>query len=236
MEISVYQFIEGARKAEGLTVIIDVFRAFSVACYVIENGAEEIYPVGDIETAYRLKKDHPDYILMGERGGRIQEGFDYGNSPTQIQHIDLTGKSVVHTTSAGTQGIVNAVNAEERITGSFVNIQAIIDYIRKKNPQKVSLVCMGWEGQELADEDTLCAEYIKNALEGRANEFSDIVQFLRERSKTGRFLDLNGESTAPASDFDLCLSLDRFDFVLKVEASSDGLLHLQKIPVLSDMR
>lgn len=231
MEINIYQFIEGARKAEGLTVIIDVFRAFSVACYVIENGAEKIIPVGDIETAYQLKTEHPEYILMGERGGRIQQGFDYGNSPSQIQNMDFIGKTVVHTTSAGTQGIVNAVNAEERITGSFVNIQAIIDYIRMKNPQKVSLVCMGWEGHQPADEDTLCAEYMKNALEGRTNDFSDIVKFLREESRTGRFLDLSGESTAPASDFDLCLSLDRFNFVLKVEeeASPNGLLHLRKI-------
>ncbi|MEB3102575.1 2-phosphosulfolactate phosphatase [Ferviditalea candida] len=233
MEISIYQFIEGAKKAQGLTVIIDVFRAFSVACYVVENGAKDIIPVGDLQTAYRLKSKHPEYILMGERGGRIQEGFDYGNSPTQVQHLDFKGKTVVHTTSAGTQGIVNAVNAEERITGSFVNIQAIIDYIRKQNPQKVSLVCMGWEGHEHADEDTLCAEYIKNALEGKTNDFSEIVHFLREESKTGRFLDLKGESTAPASDFDLCLSLDRFNFVLKVETepASNGLLHLRKIPV-----
>jgi 2-phosphosulfolactate phosphatase len=36
MEIEILEFAEGARKARGLTVIIDVFRAFSVACYAID--------------------------------------------------------------------------------------------------------------------------------------------------------------------------------------------------------
>ena len=34
MEIRILELIEGAKKAEGLTVIIDVFRAFSLECYL----------------------------------------------------------------------------------------------------------------------------------------------------------------------------------------------------------
>ena len=32
MKISICHLIEGAKKADGLTVIIDVFRAFSLEC------------------------------------------------------------------------------------------------------------------------------------------------------------------------------------------------------------
>ncbi|WP_274361262.1 2-phosphosulfolactate phosphatase [Paenibacillus thermotolerans] len=235
MEINILQLIEGAREARGLTVIIDVFRAFSVACYVSANGVENMIPVGRIEEAYRLKEEHPDYILMGERGGVIQPGFDYGNSPKHAEHVDFTGKTVVHTTSAGTQGIVNAVHADEIVTGSFVNAGAIVEYIRRRKPEQVSLVCMGWNGTEHADEDTLCAEYIKNALEGKENRFDEIVRYLREESRTGSFLDVRGEASelsAPREDFDLCLQLDRFSFVLKVERDDDGTLSLRKIPIL----
>lgn len=233
MNISILQLIEGSRTAIGLTVIIDVFRAFSVACYVTANGVEELIPVGNIETAYRLKKDYPEYILMGERGGIIQPGFDYGNSPSHIESVNFTGKTVVHTTSAGTQGIVNAVHADEIITGSFVNVQAIIEYIRMRNPESVSLVCMGWEGTEEADEDTLCAQYIKNALEGKPNDFEDMVRYLRDESKTGKFLDVKGEASVPSEDVDLCLSLDHFNFVLKVESYGGSLLHLRKIELMN---
>lgn len=231
MEINIYQLIEGARKATGLTVVIDVFRAFSLACYVTANGVKDLIPVGDIDAAYRLKEQNPDFLLIGERGGIIQPGFDYGNSPYSITNVDFTGKTVVHTTSAGTQGIANALNADEIITGSFVNAQAIIDYIRMKNPARVSLVCMGWAGEEPADEDTLLAEYVRDVLESKRVDFSAIVRYLRNESKTGSFLDTQDAASAPPQDFDLCLDLNRFDFVLRVEPYKDSLVRLQRIEI-----
>lgn len=216
MDICMLELIEGAKQAKGLTVIIDVFRAFSTACYAMDRGAERILPVGAIEEAYSLKEAHPDWVLMGERGGVVQPGFDYGNSPSQLLGADLTGKTIVHTTSAGTQGIVQATGADEIITGSFVNAGAIVDYIHKANPQVVSLVAMGFGGVEPADEDRLCAEYLRNVLLGEPVDFAAIYHFMANDSKTGGFLDLQAEASAPKGDFDLCLQLDRFDFVLRV--------------------
>ena len=46
MNIQILQLIEGAKAARGLTVIIDVFRAFSVEAYLFAQGAEMIIPVG----------------------------------------------------------------------------------------------------------------------------------------------------------------------------------------------
>jgi len=45
---------------------------------------------------------------MGERKGKKLPGFDYGNSPTEIQAIDFSGKTVIQTTSAGTRGFADA--------------------------------------------------------------------------------------------------------------------------------
>ena len=143
MQIKILDLIEGAKQARGLTVIIDVFRAFSTACYVVRNGARQIIPVGDIDLAYKLRDKNPDYILMGERKGKMLPGFDYGNSPTEIQTVDFSGKTVIQTTSAGTQGFANAKDADELISGSLVNAEAIVSYIKKKSPEEVSLVCMG---------------------------------------------------------------------------------------------
>lgn len=229
MNIEILQLIEGAKKAKGLAVIIDVFRAFSVACYIMDQGADRIIPVADIKEAYRLKKENPNFILVGEREGRIQPGFDFGNSPTQLEAQDLKGKTIVHTTSAGTQGVIHAKNASEVITGSFVNADAIIKYIQKVNPAYVSLVCMGMGGMKEADEDMLCGTYIKNALEGKENNFDHMVDFLKLQSKTGSFLDIkDGDASAPKEDFDKCLSLNRFSFVLKAEKDGD-LVSFRKI-------
>jgi phosphosulfolactate phosphohydrolase-like enzyme len=42
MKIEILEFVEGAQRAEGVTVIIDVFRAFSVACYIFDAGAVKL--------------------------------------------------------------------------------------------------------------------------------------------------------------------------------------------------
>ncbi|NOR73642.1 MAG: 2-phosphosulfolactate phosphatase [Draconibacterium sp.] len=227
MEIKILQLLDGAKAANGLTVIIDVFRAFSTACYAFEAGIIKSYPVGDIEIAYQLKDNNPNYILVGERNEQKPSGFDFGNSPSQLLNGKLDGKTMVHSTSSGTQGIANATNADEIITGSFVNAAAIVRYIQAKNPKIVSLVCMGYACEYPTDEDTLCAEFIKNELEQKPNNFTEMVEIMRNGSGA-RFFDLEKQSWSPEKDFELCLNLNRFDFVLKVE-KEDNLNYFKRI-------
>lgn len=227
MDIKILQLLDGAKNSRGLTVIIDVFRAFSTACYAFDGGINCIFPVGDLNSAFLMKKQNPEYILVGERNEQKPEGFDFGNSPSQLLKGDLNGKTMVHTTSSGTQGIANATHADEILTGSFVNARAIVNYIRAKKPNEVSLVCMGYSCQYPTDEDTLLAEYIKNELEGKPNDFQAMVEQIR-KGDGARFFAPEKQEWAPAEDFDLCLSLNRFDFVLKVE-KQDGVNYLRKI-------
>jgi len=229
MNITILQLIDGARAAKGLTVIIDVFRAFSTVCYAVDQGINKIYPIGDIELALRLKKEHPDYILVGERNEQKPEGFDFGNSPSHIICENIEAKTMIHTTSSGTQGIVNATGADEIITGSFVNAGAIIRYIKEKKPKNVSLVCMGYACQYPTDEDTWCANYIKNELEGNSNDFVAMIEQIR-KGDGARFFDPAKQEWSPENDFKLCLDLNRFDFVLKVEQEGE-LNYLRKIEI-----
>lgn len=230
MKVQTYQLIEGAKEARGLTVVIDVFRAFTVACYAYAGGAEDIITVGRLEDAYKIKEFHPDYILIGERHGRIQPDFNYGNSPAQIENIDFTGKTIIHTTSAGTQGIVNAVRADEIITGSFVNARAVARYIGDKNPENVSLVCMGDEGVKKNQEDNFCAQYIISLLKNTPFD----LEATEEALKTGsgkRFFDARNSDWCPEGDFHMAMKFNRFDFVLRAEKCKDGFIHLKKLPL-----
>lgn len=220
MQIEILQIISGAKKAKGLTVIIDVFRAFSTACYMIDAGAVRIIPVEHVEEAFKLKSVMDGAVLMGERRERKVEGFDFGNSPSHILGQDFTGRTAIMTTSSGTRGIANARLADEIITGSFVNANAVISYIRKKNPAEVSLVCMGYEGHTPTQEDTFFAEYVRDSLLGKQVDF----KLMKETLRTGdgaRLLDPANHEWSPSTDFDLCLDLDRFDFVLTVEKGAE---------------
>ncbi len=215
MEIEILQLTEGAKRASGTTVIIDVFRAFSTACYLIAAGAERIIPVEQVEEAMKMKALFPEAILIGERQERKVSGFDFGNSPSHIQAKDLKGKTIIMTTSSGTKGLMNAASASEILTGSFVNASAIVRYIRAKNPVRVSLVCMGYEGVRPTQEDTFFAEYIKAKLQDDPTDFDRIKSLLRE-GDGARLLDPANHEFSPASDFDLCLALDSFNFVLQL--------------------
>ncbi len=224
MKVEILELIEGARRAKGLTVIIDVFRAMTVEAYIIQNGAVDLIPMGSLDDAYAYREMHPGTILVGEREGKKCPGFDFGNSPSQVKDVDFSGKVVVHTTSAGTQGIANAIHATEIITGSFVNAKAIADYIKMKNPENVSLVCMGLAGLESTREDTLCAEYIQSLIEGTSFDLTKGIEECR-RTSGAKFFDPTTQEIFPEADFGLSLKTDVFDFVLSVEKGADGLMH-----------
>lgn len=230
MNIKILQLIEGARQATGLAVIIDVFRAFTVEAYLVNNGVQKLIAVGDKQIAYDYKEKNKDCILIGERRGIMLDGFNYGNSPSQIEKINFTGKTVVHTTSSGTQGIANAQNANEILTGSLVNAKAIAEYIKMQNPEDVSLVCMGNGGESEAREDTLCAEYIKSLLEGKNPNLDKEIEDLKNIAGK-RFFDSNLQEIFPKRDFYLSTELNKFNFVLKVEKDDDGLNYVRKIEV-----
>ena len=216
MEIRILEYLEGARKATGLTVIIDVFRAFTVGCYVVNNGAEKIIAVADVEVAFQLQRENPGCILMGERNERKVQGFDYGNSPTHIENVDFTGKTIVQTTSAGTRGLVQAMGTDEILTGSLVNADAVVAYIKQKSPPTVSLVAMGYAGRLPADEDRLCAKYIQDRLMGNKQDMENAIVELKEGSGK-RFFDPQNINHSPPNDFFLCTQIGIFDFVLRAE-------------------
>ena len=230
MNIEITEFVEGARHSKGLTVIIDVFRAFSVECYAIESGAAKIIAAGEVADAVELKKRYMKAVLVGERDEKKIKGFDYGNSPTEIIKADLTGKIVIHTTSAGTNGLVNAVNADAIVAGSFVNASAVVRYIVTAAPEHVSLVAMGYRARESAEEDLLCAEYIESLITRRNGNFETRIANLRITSGKRFFIPENIDFSPP-TDFFLCTMTNRFNFVLKAEKRFDGNFDMERIDI-----
>jgi 2-phosphosulfolactate phosphatase len=228
MKVEIVEFVEGARNAKGVAVIIDVFRAFSVACYAIDAGAVRIIATSEVSEAFRLKNVYKNSVLVGERDEKKIEGFDYGNSPTEIIKADLSGKTVIQTTTAGTNGLMNATNADAVLTGSLVNLGAIIKYIKMINPEQVTLVAMGYRAENSAEEDILCAEMIAAELNNEKFVPCTRINGLQNGSGSRFFIPENLDFSPP-TDFFLCTILNRFDFVLKATRRFDGNIDLMKI-------
>ena len=234
MRIQILELIEGAKYAEGLTVIIDVFRAFTTECYAFAGGALLSYPIGTMEEAFAMKKEDPNRILLGERGGARVEGCDLGNSPYDAEQMDFSGREIVHSTSAGTQGIVRAdqAGAAPILAGALVNAKATAAYIKKRNPEHVTLVAMGNAGVSSAPEDVLCARYIRSLLLEEAGETFDLcreLEWLRHHGAE-KFFDPELREIFPPEDYPLSVSVNRFPFVL-LAGKEKGRLCLRRVDV-----
>jgi len=209
VNVRIARFLGGAREATGHAVIVDVFRAFTTAAFCVAAGAREIVLVSDHEQALELKRDDPSLFLTGEIDGRPIRGFDVGNSPSAILHLDLTGRRVVQRTSAGTQGVNAATAAREILLGSFVVAEATVRYLRAR-AQEVTVVAMGHAAAETADEDEACARYIASRLVDRPVDIAALLASLWEDEGP------NWPDWFPRRDAELACEVDRFAFALPV--------------------
>jgi len=231
MQIEVVDHVAGAARARGIALVIDVFRAFTVAPHAMAAGASRILPVGAIEDALALRAVMPDAVLVGERHARRLPGFDAGNSPTEILAVGVKGRPVVHTTHAGTQGLVNATDADEVLAASLVNVSALARYVRSRNPRHVTIVRMGHEARERCAEDDLCAEALVSLFEGGKPPTTEQARDrLRDAPAAVKFFDPEAD-WAPRTDFDYCTEVDRFHFVLRLRTGQDGRRELERVDV-----
>ena len=208
-----------ASEAVGVAVIIDIFRAASTEAYILNNNARYILPVGTIEEALLLKEENPSYVLIGENDGLKPDGFQYGNSPFEVLNVDFTGKVIIHRSTAGTKGVIAAKDCDEIIFGSFVTAKSIFNYIKAKNPEIVSIVAM--DGKDT--EDDMFAQYLASSLNNKSTNFEQILYKLKEHLASQRFLD-ETNTAFPKEDFDLCLDIDRFDFICKIQKEGGNLI------------
>ena len=126
-----------------IVVIVDLLRATSVISTAFECGVKSVIPVTTPEEALAYKNIE-DHIIAAERNTLRLEGFDYGNSPYHYINADVNGKTLVLTTTNGTKAI-HLAKAHKVITASFVNIDAVTNYLVKEN-QDVIVFCSGWKG------------------------------------------------------------------------------------------
>lgn len=208
--------IQGAKNADGLVVVIDILRAATVEAYLFSMGVTSIIPVSTPEEAFLLKRQHPDYILVGENYGIKIEGFDYGNSPTELLKADLKNKVVVHRSTRGTQGLVNATKASGLIFGSFVICSAIVSYVNKKKIKKVSIVAMD-------EEDSLFSDYLEKSLLGEKTNINRVKEALYSHPNVKYYFDTQ-KKAFPWSDIDLALQVNKFNFVCLVKRRNNTLI------------
>lgn len=134
-------------------VVVDVLRSTSAICTAFANGAEAVIPVPSVEEA-KIYKDK-GYLVAAERDGIKLDFADFGNSPFNFTPENVRGKVLVYSTTNGTQAIANSGGVSV-IIGSFLNLQAVSQWVENSHQGDLLVYCAGWKGK-FCLEDTLFA-------------------------------------------------------------------------------
>ncbi|NHJ05186.1 MAG: hypothetical protein EAX90_10200 [Candidatus Heimdallarchaeota archaeon] len=155
MEIVLKGNSEGAAYAvsnKALAIIVDTLRASTTIPIMMLRGIKEIFVTKEVSDA-RLAANELNMLLIGERGCLKLEGFDFGNSPTEMNAIQsFTKSSVSFTSSTGARIIVESIGSECIIVGSPINaksvVEAILDFkqIGKLKSNKIIIIPAFTEG------------------------------------------------------------------------------------------
>lgn len=125
-----------------VTVVADILRATTSICAAFDHGVEKIIPVSGLEEARKMKDN--GFFVACERNGEVLDFADIGNSASDFIRDDLKGKSVVFSTTNGTKTINMARDAQEVLVGSFVNLQALTEYLINTS-KNVVIFCAAWK-------------------------------------------------------------------------------------------
>jgi 2-phosphosulfolactate phosphatase len=180
------------RDDESIVVIIDILRATSAICTAFEHGAEKVIPVATIEEAMEYKKQ--GYLVGAERDAIAVEGFDFGNSPYSYMRDTVQGKTIVISTTNGTQALEAAKGAYKIVIGSFLNISALANWLVKEN-RNVLLLCSGWKNK-FNLEDALFAGAMTEMLKTLSDDFKLgdaclALKYLYQQARTEPYKFLN---------------------------------------------
>jgi 2-phosphosulfolactate phosphatase len=222
MKVQLDSLLEGARKARGTVIIIDVFRAFTTASVAFARGAEKIVLVAEVDEALELRRRGKGDLCMGEVAGMRPEGFDLGNSPYEVSTADVRGKTLIQSTRAGTVGVSAAQKARRLYASSLVCARATAEAVLRSRPALVTIVAMGAEGVTRTDEDELCALYIRNLLEGRSPDRDAVRALVLAGADSQRFDDPALPHYHP-KDREIALGIDSVPFAIRVRRRA-GLL------------
>jgi 2-phosphosulfolactate phosphatase len=222
MEIRIESLLEGARRARGAVVIIDVFRAFTTAAVALSRGASRIVMVAKPDEALALRGKGVGEVCVGEVDGKRPAGFDFGNSPYDIARAPLKDMVVIQSTRAGTVGVEAATGATAIYAGSLVTAKATAQAILSEAPPLVTLVAMGYNAQVRTDEDELCALYLRNLLQGRQPDTQAIRTLVLQSGELARLAALDPPHSYP-QDVDMALEIDEYDFAIRI-VRQDNLL------------
>lgn len=137
-----------------VSIMVDALRASSTITLALDNF-EEVIPCFTPEEAFKIASETGG-ILAGERNGAKIEGFDIGNSPSEIRKMKPDLKTLILTTSNGTR-ILKDMNSTV-LVGSFINAKAVAKKAIELADNEIDIVMAGIKGEFAVEDFLACGE------------------------------------------------------------------------------
>jgi 2-phosphosulfolactate phosphatase len=228
-----------------VAVVIDVLRATTSLATMFNRGLAEAIVVEEIAGARKLAAEHPGWLLCGEEHSLPPEGFDYGNSPSEFDQLDLKGKRAVLVTGNGTKALARAAGCPVVLAGALVNLRAVVTAAYREAAEReldIVLVCAGRNhARYFSLEDTFCAGAMVDLLMRQEAErprlWNDAAAAWRlyksyRGSASAAFREADhGKSLVDLGlgrDLAFCAQRDTFDVVPRMQVDS-GLLRVRAV-------
>ena len=109
-------------------IVVDVLRATSSIICALNGGAIKVVPTVDAGDAVELagRLGARECVLGGERGGIRINGFDLGNSPKEYLSRTVRNKTVIVSTTNGTEALHSVKSADRILLGAMINRMAAL--------------------------------------------------------------------------------------------------------------
>jgi 2-phosphosulfolactate phosphatase len=164
-------------------VVVDVIRATTSICVLLERGCRRLRVAETVAEALRLAASDrvcdqdQRLVLAGEVGGLPPAGLDFGNSPAAFVRGDFSAADVVLATSNGTRALFACADGAAVLVGALRNASAVARVAVERAlagertaaapdpaaPWTVCVVCSGVDDRPAMD-DTICAGVIAGAV------------------------------------------------------------------------
>lgn len=219
-------------KDDAIVVVIDILRATTAMCTAFHYGVDKMIPVATVEEATEYK--NKGFMVGAERNGIALDGFDFGNSPFSYMTDKIRDKTIVISTTNGTQAIEAARNAHMVVIGAFTNITALSNWLIAQN-RSVLLLCSGWKNRFNWEDSIFAGAVTKRLLNAGLHKTGDAalaMVFLYDESQKNRIRFLRNSSHAARlaamglkKDIKYCFQLDQTDVIPVMEGK-----YLVKLP------
>ena len=212
-----------AARAGSVVVVVDAYRASTTIAVLVRKGAR-VVPVASIEEAARTAADY----RIGERGSRKVEGFNFGNSPTEVEAAPIPpGATVTLSTTNGTRVTEAAEGAPFVLIGAFVNAGAVAEALASGAwGERVTVIGCGWEGRRSSEDETAAGAILHRlgesgaTLDGRAE--SVVNRYLYRPKETLRTTTAARrlKGLGYGHDLDFCLAEDTVPVVPRLSGGA----------------